>query len=88
MSSINTIYHTTLSTYFQTKPLYLDEPTQKKPNTRKLVEQPWQQRSVRIWDAVFKLFFNLFTSKHRRVLQTPLGLKNQNPLVCAAPDGV
>jgi len=30
-----------LAEYFASKPLYLDEPTQKKPNTRKLVEQPW-----------------------------------------------
>jgi hypothetical protein len=31
-------YYTTLASYFASKPLYLDEPTQKKPNTRKLVE--------------------------------------------------
>jgi hypothetical protein len=34
-------YHKSLSNYFESKPLYLDEPKQKKPNTRKLVEQPW-----------------------------------------------
>ncbi len=34
-------YHITLASYFQSKPLYLDETTQKNPNTRKLVEQPW-----------------------------------------------
>lgn len=36
-------YHKSLACYFDDKPLYLDIPTQKKPNTRKLVEQPWQQ---------------------------------------------
>jgi hypothetical protein len=36
-------YHTPLASYFQKKPLYLDEPTQKKPNVRKLMEQAWQQ---------------------------------------------
>jgi WD40 repeat protein len=35
-------YHLALASYFQKKPLYLDEPTQKKPNVRKLVEQSWQ----------------------------------------------
>ena len=41
MGSISTSYNSNLAEYFQEKPLYLDEPTQKKPNTRKLVEQPW-----------------------------------------------
>lgn len=36
-------YHTTLATYFQSKPLYLDGENSKKPNVRKLVEQPWQE---------------------------------------------
>jgi WD40 repeat protein len=43
MQSLKTNYHTTLATYFASKPLYLDETTQKKPNTRKLIEQPWQE---------------------------------------------
>jgi WD40 repeat protein len=36
-------YHTTLAEYFSAKPLYLDEAEKMKPNTRKLVELPWQQ---------------------------------------------
>ncbi len=36
-------YHITLATYFQSKPLYLDGEEFKKPNVRKLVEQPWQE---------------------------------------------
>src|SRR5674476_1651365 len=43
MNSISTSYHSYLSSYFESKPLYLDEPTQNKLNIRKLDEQPWQQ---------------------------------------------
>ncbi|MCX6249896.1 MAG: hypothetical protein NTX61_04005 [Bacteroidetes bacterium] len=49
---MNLTYHKTLSRYFSDKPLYLDEPSQKKPNTRKLVEQPWQQTKGEMWDEV------------------------------------
>jgi len=54
MAKHNLSYHTTLSSYFQSKPLYLDEPTQKKPNVRKLMEQPWQQTKGEMWDEVTK----------------------------------
>ena len=47
---MNLNYHISLSNYFAAKSLYLDEPTQKKPNTRKLVEQPWQQTKAESWD--------------------------------------
>jgi hypothetical protein len=43
MSSKTFYFHTRISKYFADKPLYLDQPTKKKPNIRKLVEQPWQQ---------------------------------------------
>ena len=39
MGSNSKYYHTNLSKYFASKPLYLDSPTQKKPNTRKHIEQ-------------------------------------------------
>jgi len=45
-------YNKWLAEYFYKKPLYLDEPTQKKPNTRKLVEQPWQQAKGEMLDDV------------------------------------
>jgi hypothetical protein len=45
-------YSKTLADYFAGKPLYLDEPIQKKPNIRKLVEQPWQQTKAQFWDEV------------------------------------
>ncbi|MCX6250842.1 MAG: WD40 repeat domain-containing protein [Bacteroidetes bacterium] len=51
---MNLFYHKLLSGYFEEKPLYLDEPTQKKPNTRKLVEQPWQQTKGGDWDNLEK----------------------------------
>jgi hypothetical protein len=52
-------YHKTLGNYFFDKPLYLDEPIQKKPNIRKLVEQPWQQTRGEMWDAVTDTLCNL-----------------------------
>jgi WD40 repeat protein len=55
----NTKYHKTLASYFQSKPLYLDEYTQKKPNTRKLVEQPWQQTKAKMWDEATNTVCNL-----------------------------
>ena len=59
MSSISTSYHSNLANYFASKPLYLDEPTRKKPNNRKLVEQPWQQTKGEMWDEVTNTLCNL-----------------------------
>ena len=50
MSSISRSYHSNLANYFSKKPLYLDESTQKKPNIRRLVEQPWQQTKAKMWE--------------------------------------
>lgn len=52
-------YNRNIATYFRSKTLYLDEPTQKKPNTRKLVEQPWQQIKGGKWDEVTETLCNL-----------------------------
>jgi WD40 repeat protein len=52
-------YYSGLAGYFQSKPLYLDEPTEKKPNTRKLVEQPWQQTKAEMWDEVTETLCSL-----------------------------
>ena len=52
-------YHKNLAKYFVSKPLYLDEPTQKTPNTRKLVEQPWQQTKGKRWHEVTMTLCNL-----------------------------
>lgn len=49
---MNLNYHINLSNYFQSKPLYLDEPTQKKPNIRKVLEQTWQMTKGAMWDEV------------------------------------
>ena len=59
MASDSTYLNFTLASYFASKPLYLDEPTQKKPNTRKLVEQPWQQTKGEMWDEVTETLCNL-----------------------------
>jgi WD40 repeat protein len=67
MDNKNTLYNFTLANYFASKPLYLDEPTQKKPNTRKLVEQPWQQTKAailekdneKLWDNITNTLCNL-----------------------------
>lgn len=49
MEILETInYHTTLATYFQSKPLYLDGESFRKPNVRKLMEQPWQELEAAI----------------------------------------
>ena len=45
-------YHSILADYFSSKPLYLDESTQKKPSTRKLVELPFQQTNGEMWKEV------------------------------------
>jgi WD40 repeat protein len=65
MPALKTNYHSTLATYFAGKPLYLDEPTQKKPNTRKLIEQPWQQTKGEMWDEVTETLcdFNFIYAK-------------------------
>ena len=52
-------FHKNLADYFQSKPLYLDEPTQKNPNIRKLVEQPWQQTKGDRWNEVTNTLCNL-----------------------------
>jgi hypothetical protein len=44
--------HITIAKYFNRKVLYMDEPTQKKPNIRKLFELPWQQTKGEMWDEV------------------------------------
>ena len=59
MSQEESKYHSSLASYYHSKPLYLDEPTQKKPNTRKLVEQPWQQTRGQMWDEVTNTLCNL-----------------------------
>lgn len=52
-------YHKTLASYFHSKPLYLDETSQNKPNTRKLIEQPWQQIKVEMWSEATKTLTNI-----------------------------
>ncbi len=49
MESNNIKYHTNLAEYFSRKPLYLEEAEKKKPNTRKLVELPWQLLKSNQW---------------------------------------
>jgi len=48
-----TKYYRILADYFKSKPLYLDQPTQKKPNIRKLVEQPWRLTKGEMWNLTF-----------------------------------
>jgi hypothetical protein len=52
-------YHTILADYFSGKPLYLDEPIQKKPGVRKLVELPFQQTNGKMWDEVTEALCDL-----------------------------
>jgi len=58
-TQITRYFHRNLAKYFERKPLYLDESARKKPNTRKLVELPWQQTRAKMWDEVTKTLCNL-----------------------------
>lgn len=59
MDILSKPYNINLANYFASKSLYLDEPTQKKPNTRKLMEQPWQQTKGEMWNEVTNTLCNL-----------------------------
>jgi RNAse (barnase) inhibitor barstar len=49
-------YHATLATYFQSKLLYLDGENFKKPNIRKLMEQPWQElEAAKAFEKLFEM---------------------------------
>ena len=61
----NSKYHFTRAAYIFSKPQYLDEPTQKNPNTHKLIEQPWQH---------VKGIISEEKNKHRWVFLTPPGI--------------
>jgi hypothetical protein len=59
MNSNSIHYHSILAEYFSGEPLYLDEPAQKKPGIRKLVELPFQQTKAELWDEVCEILCNL-----------------------------
>lgn len=48
--SIEIEYLKNLASGFQSKPLYLDETIQKKPNTQKLIQLLWKQLESMIWN--------------------------------------
>jgi WD40 repeat protein len=58
MQDIKIKYHQIIAKYFSDKPLYLDS-EEKKPNTRKLVELPWQQTKAEMWDEADKTLCDL-----------------------------
>jgi WD40 repeat protein len=51
--------HNNLADYFASKPLYLEGESFKKPNVRKLVEQPWQQTKGELWGKVERTLCDL-----------------------------
>ncbi len=54
-------WHRILAEYFQSKPLYLETEDKKVPNTRKLIEQPWQQtRQGDMWNELEKTLTDLY----------------------------
>jgi tetratricopeptide (TPR) repeat protein len=55
MSPLKNKYHTCLANYFSAKPLFFDCDLQKKPVTRKLVEQPWQLLKSEQWSNLVVL---------------------------------
>ena len=87
MSQNEIKYHTTLASYFASKPLYLDEPIQKKPNTRKLVEQPWQQTKGKMWNEVTDTLCNLDFIQAKAVAKMTYELVNDfNATLEVIPD--
>lgn len=84
---MNLNYHIILSRYFAGKPLYMDEPTQKKPNTRKLVEQPWQQTKGELWDDVTETICNLDFIQAKAVAKMTYDLvKDFNEVLLVIPE--
>jgi len=67
-------YHINLANYFQSKPLYLDGEEFKKPNVRKLVEQPWQQTKANQWKKVKNTLCDLMFIEAKCLLGHTYGL--------------
>jgi len=87
MESKSIYYHSFLSKYFKSKPLYLEELTQQKPNTRKLVEQPWQQTTGEMWDEVTETLCNLdFIQAKAAAKMTYELINNFNEVLEVIPD--
>jgi len=76
MSTMNNKFHISLSGYFASKPLYLDEPTQKNPNIRKLVEQPCQQTRAELWEEVTQTHCNLDFIQAKSAAKITYGIVN------------
>lgn len=80
-------YHSTLSDYFLSKLLYLDEPACQKPNIRKLMEQPWQQTKAQLWDDVTDTLCNLDFIQANAVAKKTYNLvKDFNDVLELIPD--
>ncbi len=88
-------FHKSLSNYFERKSLYLDEPDQKKPNIRKLVEQPWQQTRAailekdneKLWDIISNTLCNLDFIQAKAAAKMTFELVNDfNEEIEAIPD--
>ena len=56
----NSKYHICLTEYFTVQPLYLQESVQKKPNLRKLQEQPWQLIKAGMWEEMTEVLCDVF----------------------------
>lgn len=53
-------HHNIIASYYAEKPLYLDgADQQKKPNARKLAEEPWQLLKTKHWQRLFIVISNL-----------------------------
>jgi len=82
-------YNRTISEYFSGKPLYLDDPTQKKPNTRKLVEQPWQHTMGELREEVTDTLCNLdFIQAKAAARMTYKLVDNFNIVLQVIPDNL
>ena len=80
-------YNNTLAEYFSSTLLYMDASTQKKPNTRKCMEQPWQQTKAELWDDVTETLCNLDFIQAKAVAKMTYELvRDFNDVLVVIPD--
>lgn len=74
-------FHLRLAEYFARKDLYLDAEDRKKPNTRKLVELPFQQVNADILDEAIETICNLFFIEAKCINGLIFDLVNDHKLI-------
>ena len=87
MKSTNSIFNLKLADYFFAQSLFYDGDIQKKPNTRKLVELPFQQTQAELWEEVTNTLCNLNFIQAKAVAKMTYDLvKDFNLVLGVIPD--